>query len=170
MKDDVPEVKDDVPAGGAPKGGIRVSLVWSSPVDLDLYVTDPKLETVYFANTPSGSEGVLEEDVECKDVAGAKDESRSEVVVWEKKRSGRYRVGVDFMDACDSDLETVAARVVAEADGKRHEQDVTLELERFNPVVLEFDVSGGAGGESAEEPEAGDEDRAKPAKGEEEVP
>src|SRR6058998_2910370 len=43
----------------APPQGIRVVLLWAAPVDLDLYVTDPGLETVYFANTPSGSGGKL---------------------------------------------------------------------------------------------------------------
>src|SRR5437588_148676 len=47
------------PAAEAPAPGVRVSLVWSTPVDLDLYVTDPSQETVYFANPNAQSGGKL---------------------------------------------------------------------------------------------------------------
>src|SRR2546425_12587999 len=49
---------------------VRVTLLWSSPVDLDLYVTDPSLETVYFANSQSQTGGRLEQDVTCKAIRG----------------------------------------------------------------------------------------------------
>lgn len=37
----------------APSAGLNVRLIWEAPVDLDLYLTDPTSETVYFANNPS---------------------------------------------------------------------------------------------------------------------
>src|SRR5687767_8083414 len=59
----------DVPsppsAAPVPADGLRVTLLWSEPVDLDLYVTDPARETVYFGNGASRSGGRLERDTRC---------------------------------------------------------------------------------------------------------
>jgi hypothetical protein len=130
-------------------------LVWSDPVDLDLYVTDPALETVYFANSPSGSEGRLERDTRCEDVAAGG--PRLEVVTWKTARPGRYRVGVDFMDACGSTDETAPFRVRAEGGPEPVEKGGNARLERFEPVVLEFDVPGESGGESPTSDRSGGE-------------
>ena len=46
-------------AGSLPAGALRARLVFSADADLDLYVTGPDLETVYFANTPTRLGGVL---------------------------------------------------------------------------------------------------------------
>ncbi len=40
-----------------PRPGVTVTLRWTAAVDLDLYVTDPALETVYFANPRTASGG-----------------------------------------------------------------------------------------------------------------
>jgi hypothetical protein len=64
--------------------GVRVLLLWSAPVDLDLYVTDASLETVYFANPVSHSGGRLERDVTCETVAdGEKAQPLVEEIGWE---------------------------------------------------------------------------------------
>lgn len=139
-----------------PKTPLRVALLWSDPVDLDLYVTDPALETVYFANNPSGSGGRLKKDVECTE-AGRAPEGRKkareertnvETVSWKAPAPGGYRVGVDYIDACESGLEEVRFRIVADARGERHERSGTLRFERFEAVVLEFDLPGKSGEES----------------------
>src|SRR2546427_4519881 len=83
-----------------PPQGVRVILLWAAPVDLDLYVTDPGLETVYFANTPSGSGGKLVRDLACGQLTETTPTTFSEEVVWTKAHPGRYRVGVDFSDTC----------------------------------------------------------------------
>src|SRR5439155_24529865 len=84
----------------APPQGVRVVLLWAAPVDLDLYVTDPGLETVYFANTPSGSGGKLVRDLACGQLTETTPTTFSEEVVWTKAHPGRYRLGVDFSDTC----------------------------------------------------------------------
>jgi len=127
--------------GLAPIGvkGVRVSLLWSAPVDLDLYVTDPALESIYFANPRSETGGRLERDVTCGTV-GAEEGRLIETVVWTDAPPGRYRVGVDFIEPCSSPLEEVDFRVVAEANGTREERVAKVARQRFQPVVLEFDV------------------------------
>jgi hypothetical protein len=128
--------------GQGPAGPVRVSLLWSEAVDLDLYVTDPAHETLYFANNPSGSGGRLERDVACKDARLAgKAAVLSEAAGWTARLPGHYRVGVDFPEVCDSKLSAVSFRVLAEVDGKRIERTGTLQAVVFEPVVLEFDLS-----------------------------
>ena len=60
-----PSAPPAAPGTEACDGELRVNLSSSGGVDLDLYVTDPGHETVYFANPRSGSEGTLEHDVAC---------------------------------------------------------------------------------------------------------
>lgn len=122
---------------------VRVLLLWAAPVDLDVYVTDPTQETVYFANTPSRTGGRLERDAACPR-AGAGDgpEVRTETAVWQKARPGHYRVGVDFIDRCGSGVAEVEYRVIAEVRGKRLERVGRAKPRVFEYVALEFDVQG----------------------------
>lgn len=139
------------PAGGleAPTMPLRVALLWKAPVDLDLYVTDPTQETVYFANSPSGTGGKLEEDIQCRDVKeGPHPRAWGESVTWERPRPGRYRVGVDFIDACGHGRGEVGFRVVADTTAGRVEATGMLPPIRFEPIVLEFDVSENEAAES----------------------
>ncbi len=126
-----------LPAIGA--RGVRVSLLWSAAVDLDLYVTDPALESVYFANPRSESGGRLERDVSCS-VVGAGAAPWIESAAWGDAPPGRYRVGVDFIDACSSETDEAEFRVVAEVGGKREERIGRVARQRFEPITLEFDV------------------------------
>jgi uncharacterized protein YfaP (DUF2135 family) len=122
--------------------GVRVLLLWSAPVDLDLYVTDPSLETVYFGNPVSQTGGRLERDVTCETVeGGANGQPLVEEVGWDPPTGGRYRVGVDFIDACGSKTEEAEFRLVTEVWGDRREHTGTVRKARFQPVVIEFDVS-----------------------------
>jgi hypothetical protein len=122
---------------------VRVSLLWSDGVDLDLYVTDPDRETVYFANNPSGSGGILQQDVQCGDLQqqGEAKPPLVETAYWRKARPGRYRIGVDFIDACGSGLDGTEFRIVVETGDEQVEQLAKAALERFEPVVLEFDFA-----------------------------
>jgi hypothetical protein len=124
---------------------VRVSLVWSEPVDLDLYVTDPAQETVYFANNPSGSGGRLESDLTCRGLRERPpgEGAAVEAAAWREPTPGRYRVGVDFGDRCTSEVESVRFRVVAEVDGKREERIGEVGFQVFEPIVLEFEARPG---------------------------
>ena len=120
-----------------------MTLAWSESVDLDLYVTDPAQETVYFANSSTGTGGKLERDVTCSGVAASKPGGMlSESIRWERPPSGRYRVGVDFMDGCGSSADEVTFRVAVDVGGRRKERVGKVTKGRFDPVVIEFDVPG----------------------------
>ena len=129
------------PAAGAPEGELRVTLSWSGGVDLDLYVTDPTQETVYFANPRSGSGGKLEHDVGCPPVSNSKAESVSaESIRWEHPPPGKYRVGVDFIDACGSSTGEASFRIAVDVAGTRQERVAKVAKDRFEPVIVEIEV------------------------------
>jgi hypothetical protein len=113
---------------------VRVVLLWEAPVDLDLYVTDPRMETVYFANRKAVSGGVLEKDAVCG--VGP----RREVTTWEKAPAGRYRVSLDFIDRCGQDQREVGYRLVVDRAGRRQETTGTVQLARFVYQAFEFDL------------------------------
>ena len=129
------------PPSVAPAGGLVVTLTWSAPVDLDLYVTDPDLESVYFANPRSRSGGVLERDARCADGAGAGSEER---VRWTTPPPGRYRVGVDYIEACARAADEVGYRLVVDEGGRRQETTGRARRAERDPRVVEFTIGGGA--------------------------
>ncbi len=122
----------------AAPGELRVELVFGAGSDLDLYVTDPAQETVYFANTPArGSAGRLEADLRCDAVATP----RIETVVFERAPAGRYRVGVDRAQTCDTGSSAAEPFLVAvELAGQRREVRGEILRGQFLPSVLEIDL------------------------------
>ena len=117
---------------------MQVTLRFGDAADLDLYVTDPLQETVYFANSPSRSGGALESDRRCDSPA-----PRIEVVRFERPPPGRYRVGVDYPERCRAAKDPIPFLVVVEAQGRRHERRGTIELGQFLPIVLETTLAPG---------------------------
>jgi hypothetical protein len=77
-------------------GVLRFSLAFGGAADLDLFVTGPNHESVYFANTPSAIGGALEADLRCDATV-----PRIEAVMFPDPPPGSYRVGVDFPRRCD---------------------------------------------------------------------
>ena len=119
-------------------GALRVRLVFGAGADLDLYVTDPLQETVYFANSPSRAGGRLDHDRRCDDPA-----PRIETVTFPDPHAGVYRVGVDFPESCDRSRDPVAFAVVVERNGQVFaEQRSAIMPLHFAPIVLETPVSG----------------------------
>lgn len=121
--------------------GLVVRLAFDEAADLDLFVTDPAQESVYFANSPTRSGGTLIEDRRCEDPS-----PRIEVVNYADPASGRYRVGVDFHRPCqDSALSgpeaTQGLYVVRVDEGNRvFEREGMVIAGQFEVIVLEFDV------------------------------
>jgi hypothetical protein len=124
--------------------GVTVTLRWSAPVDLDLYVTDPALETVYFANPRSASGGVLEQDARCAD---RQEGPRTERARWTNPPPGRYRVGVDFLETCSGRTAVAPYSLLVEVDGRRQETSGRARRAEREPLVLEFTVAAPAAGE-----------------------
>lgn len=115
-------------------GALRVRLAFGARADLDLYVTDPAAETVYFANTPAQSGGRLERDLRCDAPA-----PRIERVAFRPAPPGRYRVGVDYPRAC-GDAAPTPFIVAVEYGSVQREQRGTAQPGRFDPIVLEFEL------------------------------
>jgi len=118
----------------APAGALVVQLAFDASADLDLYVTDPLQETVYFANTPSRSGGFLDRDRTCKDAA-----PRVETIVFERPPPGRYRIGVEHAQPCGAGVSAPFA--VRALHGEQHfETSGVLPPHRFAPIVLELEI------------------------------
>ena len=116
-------------------GELRVRLAFGAAADLDLYVTDPLQETVYFANSPSHAGGRLERDARCGGPP-----VQVETVRFRPARAGIYRVGVDFPEHCAGRREAVSFVVRVEREGGSEEQRGSIEVQQFLPIVLETRV------------------------------
>jgi hypothetical protein len=118
-----------------------VRLAFGEEADLDLYVTDPLLDTVYFARHESRTGGRISADVRC-DSSG----SRIEEVRFDAPWAGRYRVGVDHPKRCDgaSPPAPAAYAVTAQVDGKTYSASGSVAVEQFQLVVLEFELQEGS--------------------------
>ena len=124
-----------LPVAVPPTGPLHVSLVFGPEADLDLYVTGPLRETVYFAKPHSRSGGALEADLRCDAPA-----PRVERVVFPRPLSGRYRVSVDFPERCTDRGAAVPFLVVVEDRGTRRETRGEITFGDFQSIVVEFDV------------------------------
>jgi hypothetical protein len=116
---------------------VRVRLEFGGEADLDLFVTDPMHEEIYFANSRSRLGGVFEADRRCEDPA-----PRVETVRFSPAPAGRYRVSVDFPIRCRPGIEAVPYRVIVEANGEEQRVEGTAHFGRLERVVLEFEAAG----------------------------
>jgi len=114
-------------------------LAFGEEADLDLYVTDPLLETVYFANHRTKTGGAIVRDVRCDDVG-----PRVEEVRFEHPYPGRYRVGVDNPRRCDGGRAPAAFAVSVTGAGVSHSVQGAAPVEQFQLIVLEFELSEGS--------------------------
>jgi uncharacterized protein YfaP (DUF2135 family) len=120
-----------------PPGGVRIRLIFGAEADLDLYVTDPALETVYFGNNPSLGGGVLTRDLRCDAAA-----PRREVVTFRVAESGRYRVGVEYARGCArwSRSETAPYRIEVFSDESVWTAAGAVAPGGFDNIAFEFDL------------------------------
>lgn len=123
------------PPQGVSADALVVRLSFAADVDLDLYVTDPLEETVYYGNSPSRIGGRLLRDVRCES-----DAARVETVVIDPAPRGRYRVGVDFPERCGGGNDATDFALRIDFAGQRRDRTGRLAPRVFEPVVLEFEV------------------------------
>jgi len=80
-------------------GDVRVTLTWGDTADLDLAVTDPNGETIYYDVKSSSSGGQL--DVDANGGCNSAITSPAENIIWpDTGPSGRYVVQVSIYDDC----------------------------------------------------------------------
>jgi hypothetical protein len=130
--------RPDAPESPAPPGAVRVRLAFGAEADLDLYVTGPAGESVYFANDRSRDGGRLMADRRCDASA-----HRVESVEFARAPAGRYRVGVDFMIRCASGVDRAPYELVAEVPGRppiRRRGEARFGV--FDSRALEFELRG----------------------------
>ncbi len=131
----------EAPSERALSDGLIVQLAFDEAADLDLFVTDPAQESVYFANSPSRSGGTLVVDRRCDDPS-----PRIEVVHFAQPAPGRYRVGVDFHRRCqDTPLSGSEEKqglyvVRVEEDGRILIREGQVIPGQFEVIVIEFDL------------------------------
>jgi len=120
-------------AAPPPAGAVVVRLAFDAGADLDLYVTGPRRETVYFANTPTRIGGRLEADQRCDAPA-----PRIETVVFPDPWPGPYRVGVDFPESCDGRDAAVGFAIDLHSSAGHSTHTARLRPGEFEPIVLEW--------------------------------
>jgi len=123
------------------RSGLLIQLAFGAEADLDLYVTDPQLETVYFANKEGKSGGIIGQDQRCESSA-----LRVEEVYFAAPLAGRYRVGVDYPRYCEasghSSFEQRSAYTLSIFHGgKRQEYEGTVGLHFFEVAAFDFDIA-----------------------------
>lgn len=116
-------------------GSLRIRLAFGEAADLDLFVSDPLQETVYFANDTSKSGGSLLLDQRCGSPG-----PRVEVVEWRAPPPGRYRIGIDFPRSCGpGGRNRVPYALAVERGGERTLHRGVADLGVFVPIVDRFD-------------------------------
>lgn len=132
------------PAGGAEimdyEGeALEIVLVWDRPVDLDVFLTDPAGETVYFANRTGRNGTQMGLESGCDTAAQGAGLYRETVQIL-KAQPGRYRVSVDFIKDCGNSTADAEFDVIlknkkgAEIDRARSRVQYRL----LNPVAWEI--------------------------------
>ncbi len=121
-------------------------LAFGEEADLDIYVTDPLLETVYFANHASKSGGHINRDVRCESEG-----PRIEEVRFANPLPGKYRVGVDLPKRCDEKQDSAAYAISVSGRGVNRQIHGVVPLQYFQVVVLEFDLPANLSGDKVEE-------------------
>ena len=132
-----------MPHAAAPDA-VVVRLAFGAAADLDLFVSDPRHETVYFANKRARSGGRLAADLRCDAPA-----PRIETVRFENALPGRYRIGIDHPVACSDDPAAAVFVVEWPSDGQIQRARGSVAPLVFDSIVQEFDweAPGSAGRE-----------------------
>ncbi|RRR72251.1 MAG: FHA domain-containing protein [Candidatus Viridilinea halotolerans] len=94
-------------------GDVQITLSWNASIDLDLYVTDPNGETIFYGNTSSSSGGQLDRDNLCSNMVVG----RPENIFWPSggAPSGTYTISVNYYGNCsDSGATSFTVRAVVQ--------------------------------------------------------
>jgi len=119
-------------------GDVQATLTWDSANDLDLWVTDPAGETIYWDHLTSASDGRLDVDANanCREATT----SPVENIFWPTgdAPSGSYTVFVYYYKQCETNAPT-SFHVRLLVDGQVSEYDGTVAAEKDDRVVTAFE-------------------------------
>lgn len=95
-------------------GDVQVTLRWDTQADIDLHVTDPMNEEIYFAHRTANSGGQLDVDAN----AGCSNDPRVENIFWPTggSPSGTYQIEVDYYNECGAGATNY--EVIVRVDGR----------------------------------------------------
>ncbi|WP_295606520.1 hypothetical protein [uncultured Lamprocystis sp.] len=139
LSDNIIETQQRVQQAGGKSGLVQISLMWNNRNDLDLYVTDPTGEIIYFSHKKAGSGGELDVDRN----VGGETETPVENVVWTNSPpDGDYQVHVRFFAKKNgAELATPFLVVVKNSD-RIDEFHGTVTAPNDKPLVTTFRYSG----------------------------
>lgn len=108
--------------GNLGTGDVQVTLIWNSYNDLDLWVTDPKGETIFYDHPASASGGQLDVDANYNCVMNVTS-NPIENIFWPAGSAplGTYSIGVKYYQHCSSAPSSDTYTVRLLVDGKSQE-------------------------------------------------
>jgi hypothetical protein len=138
---------EEIPPQGFPEeaipeglgaGDIQITLLWIGDADIDLHVTDPFGEEIYFMHDVSASGGVLDHDmIPCGGNAGQPVEN----VFWPSGGAprGRYQIAVVYYSRCDTPDPT-SFEVIVRISGQIYDRRTGTINESERLEVISFDL------------------------------
>lgn len=121
---------------------LLVVLEWKSPVDLDLFVTGPDGETIYFGNRTARSGHKMDKESDCHSKVlpeGIYRETASIPVAM----PGRYRVSVDYILDCNTGFTEAGANIYLKdmkTDTVLGHVETKVNRKELTTVAWEFEV------------------------------
>ncbi|HSP05666.1 MAG TPA: hypothetical protein VLR94_00740, partial [Acidobacteriota bacterium] len=102
-------------------GRLTFTLTWNGSADLDLHVTDPFGETIYYFHPSSASGGSLLNDRECGDTT-----DQPEVISYPSGQaaSGKYQVSIHYFRACGASRDASWSLMIDSDKGSQSLQGV----------------------------------------------
>jgi len=103
---------------GYSSGAIQITLGWSTGADLDLYVTDPRGETLSYRERASRTGGRLDQDA--RGMCNPNQAATTENVFWPGRQAppGEYRVEVEYWGECNSGAGPTVANLSIAVGGR----------------------------------------------------
>ena len=118
----------DSPTPELGTGDVQITLRWHNTADLDLHVTDPSGEEIYFDEPSAASGGQLDHDANYPCEEGSA--SPVENVYWPSGGAplGQYTVQVHYFDQCAGEGTTdYSVTVLVDGSSETHQGSVTLD-------------------------------------------
>lgn len=121
---------------------LLVTIQWNSRVDLDLFLTGPAGETIYFGNRKARAGYMMREESDCETIRSSS-KPYHETALIPAASVGRYRVSVDYILSCGSNLTEVDAMVFLFNDQTQVElgnEAFKVKRQELKTVAWEFEV------------------------------